>query len=147
MFFREFIVPFLSLCVAQATLQCSIGYNRVNGERTQFDASASSLRMRTIALLRRRVFHPRLDFWRHQAILFPMSKNQFENLREAHGSETAQDYVEAIADLIATHGECRLVDVAKWFAVSHVTANRTIARLKRDGFAESEPYKQRKVES
>jgi DtxR family manganese transport transcriptional regulator len=69
-----------------------------------------------------------------------MRKNQFKNVREAHASETAQDYVEAVFEIIAERGECRLIDIARRFEISHVTANRTIARLKRDGFAESEPY-------
>ncbi|MCU0718191.1 MAG: manganese-binding transcriptional regulator MntR [Pirellula sp.] len=69
-----------------------------------------------------------------------MRKNQFESVREAHASEKAQDYVEAISEIIAERGECRLVDIARRFAVTHVTANRTVARLKRDGYATSEPY-------
>ena len=69
-----------------------------------------------------------------------MRKNQFESVREAHASEKAQDYVEAISEIIAENGECRLVDIARRFAVTHVTANRTVARLKRDGYAVSEPY-------
>lgn len=67
-------------------------------------------------------------------------QNQHESVRKDHATETAQDYVEAIDDLIAEKGECRLVEIARKFAVSHVTANRTIARLKRDGFVQSEPY-------
>ncbi len=67
-------------------------------------------------------------------------RNQHESVRKDHATETAQDYVEAIDDLIAEKGECRLVEIARRFAVSHVTANRTIARLKRDGFVQSEPY-------
>jgi DtxR family manganese transport transcriptional regulator len=70
----------------------------------------------------------------------PPTKNQHESVRKDHATETAQDYVEAIDDLIAEKGECRLVEIARRFAVSHVTANRTIARLKRDGFVQSEPY-------
>ncbi len=68
------------------------------------------------------------------------TENQHASVRQDHATETAQDYVEAIDDLIAEHGECRLVEVARKFAVSHVTANRTIARLKRDGYVTSQPY-------
>lgn len=67
-------------------------------------------------------------------------QNQHARVRRDHSSETAEDYVEAIAELIQKNGECRLVGIAKMFAVSHVTANRTVARLKRDGLVESEPY-------
>ncbi len=66
--------------------------------------------------------------------------NQHESVRQDHATETAQDYVEAIDDLINEKGECRLIEIARKFAVSHVTVNRTIARLKRDGYVESQPY-------
>jgi DtxR family manganese transport transcriptional regulator len=69
-----------------------------------------------------------------------MKKNQFEGVREAHATEKAQDYVEAISEIMEERGECRLVDIARRFAVTHVTANRTVARLKRDGYAISAPY-------
>ena len=67
-------------------------------------------------------------------------KNQYARTRNDHSSEIAEDYVEAIDELIAESGECRLVELARRFQVSHVTANRTIARLKRDGLVESQPY-------
>ena len=41
--------------------------------------------------------------------------------RNDHSSETAEDYVEAVADLQDENGLCRVVDLAKRFAVSHVT--------------------------
>jgi ribosome-binding protein aMBF1 (putative translation factor) len=52
--------------------------------------------------------------------------------RHEHAMETAQDYVEAIADLDATRGEARAVDLARRLGVSHVTVIRTVARLARD---------------
>ncbi len=61
--------------------------------------------------------------------------------RLAHAQERAEDYVEAIADLIAAHGEARATDLAKSFGVSHVTIIRTVARLQREGFVETEPYR------
>ncbi len=61
--------------------------------------------------------------------------------REAHGHETAQDYVEAIADLIAKKGKARVVDLARLLGVTHVTVIQTLARLKRAGLATSEPYR------
>ncbi len=66
--------------------------------------------------------------------------NQHTRTRQDHASELAEDYVEAIADLISRTGTCRVVDLAKHFAVSHVSVNRAIARLSRDGWVESEPY-------
>ncbi|AHF90086.1 Mn-dependent transcriptional regulator [Opitutaceae bacterium TAV1] len=61
--------------------------------------------------------------------------------REAHARETAEDYVEAIAELIATMGEARVTDLARKFGVTHVTVNRTIARLQRLGYVTSLPYR------
>ena len=61
--------------------------------------------------------------------------------RKAHATETAEDYVEAIASLIATEGEARVVDVARCLGVTHVTVNRTIARLQRDGWVTAKPYR------
>lgn len=61
--------------------------------------------------------------------------------RREHSTETAEDYVEAIAELIATDGEARAVDLARWLGVSHVTVVRTIARLQRDGYVSTKPYR------
>lgn len=61
--------------------------------------------------------------------------------RQEHATETAEDYVEAIATLIAEDGEARAVDLARWLGVSHVTVIRTIARLQRDGYVSTKPYR------
>jgi DtxR family manganese transport transcriptional regulator len=61
--------------------------------------------------------------------------------RREHSTETAEDYVEAIADLIASEGEARAVDLARSLGVSHVTVVRTIARLQRDGYVSTKPYR------
>ncbi len=61
--------------------------------------------------------------------------------REDHASETAEDYAEAIAELTATTGEARVVDLARRLGVTHVTVTRTVARLQRDGFLTSKPYR------
>lgn len=69
---------------------------------------------------------------------------QAESLRQTrreHANETAEDYVEAIADLTAAHGEARVVDLARRLGVTHVTVNRTLARLRRDGFVSVQPYR------
>src|SRR5882672_3522259 len=71
-------------------------------------------------------------------------KRQAENLsqtRREHANEIAEDYVEAIADLVAETGEARVVDLAKRLGVTHVTVNRTIARLQNAGFVTSQPYR------
>lgn len=69
---------------------------------------------------------------------------QAESLRQTrreHASETAEDYVEAIADLAASLGEARVVDLARRLGVTHVTVNRTLARLQREGFVSVQPYR------
>lgn len=68
------------------------------------------------------------------------TKNQHERTRVDHATEIAEDYVEAIAEIIEEQGVCRVKDLSEHFAVSHVTVNRTVARLQRDGFATTEPY-------
>lgn len=65
----------------------------------------------------------------------------FERVRQAHQTETAEDYVELIADLIEANGEARVVDLAQRFGVSHATVNKVISRLKREGLVNSEPYR------
>lgn len=61
--------------------------------------------------------------------------------RQEHAHEIAEDYVEAIADLMAETGEARVVDLAKRLGVTHVTVNRTIARLQKSGYVTAQPYR------
>ncbi len=71
-------------------------------------------------------------------------RHQAENLsqtRREHASEVAEDYVEAIADLMAEIGEARVVDLARRLGVTHVTVNRTVGRLQKAGFVTSRPYR------
>ncbi len=69
---------------------------------------------------------------------------QAETLRRSRrdrATEVAQDYVEAIADLSVSLGEARVVDLARRLGVTHVTVNRTLARLKKNGFVNTKPYR------
>jgi len=59
--------------------------------------------------------------------------------RLAHAQERAQDYVEAIADLIAECGEARATDIARSLGVTHVTVIRTVQRLQREGLVTTRP--------
>ena len=68
-------------------------------------------------------------------------------IRRDHSTETAEDYVEAILDIIESNGVCRSRDLANKFQVTHVTVNKTIKRLDRDGLVESEPYQPIKLTS
>jgi DtxR family manganese transport transcriptional regulator len=72
------------------------------------------------------------------------SKQPAENFRRSRrdrANEVAEDYVEAIADLIAEVGEARVVDLAKRLGVTHVTVNHTIVRLQKAGFVTAQPYR------
>jgi len=65
-------------------------------------------------------------------------KHQAEYLsqtRREHANEIAEDYVEAIADLMAETGEARVVDLARRVGVT------TIARLQKAGFVTAQPYR------
>jgi DtxR family manganese transport transcriptional regulator len=66
---------------------------------------------------------------------------RFGKTRSAQSSALVEDYVELIADLLASVGEARPTDIARRFGVSHATAIKTIARLKRAGFATARPYR------
>lgn len=66
---------------------------------------------------------------------------RFSRTREQHASEMAEDYVEAVQELIESKGECRVQELARHFSVSHVTVSRTIGRLQKDGLLETAPYK------
>jgi DtxR family manganese transport transcriptional regulator len=65
----------------------------------------------------------------------------FRRSRRDRAGEIAQDYVEAIADLSASVGEARVVDLARRLGVTHVTVNRTLARLQRAGYVNTKPYR------
>jgi DtxR family manganese transport transcriptional regulator len=72
------------------------------------------------------------------------SAQQAENLRRSRrdrAAEVAQDYVEAIADLSVSLGEARVVDLARRLGVTHVTVNRTLARLRKAGYVNTRPYR------
>lgn len=78
---------------------------------------------------------------RHNARPAEMQAFALRRTRLEHAMETAQDYVEAIADLTSVLGEARAVDLARRLGVTHVTVVRTIARLQRDGYVTTQPYR------
>ena len=65
----------------------------------------------------------------------------FRRSRKDRAMEIAQDYVEAIADLSVLLGEARVVDLARRLGVTHVTVNRTLARLQQAGYVNTKPYR------
>ena len=58
-----------------------------------------------------------------------------------HANETAEDYVEAVFDVIEDLGECRVLDLSKYFDVSHVTVSRIVKRLQSLGLLTTAPYR------
>ena len=66
---------------------------------------------------------------------------RFGKTRSAQSTALFEDYVELIADLLTSAGEARPTDIARRLGVSHVTAIKTISRLKRAGLATSRPYR------
>ncbi len=70
----------------------------------------------------------------------PNKSRPYRRTRKDHASETAEDYVEAIAETIRERGVCRGSDLAKLFGVSNVTITKTIVRLRTEGLVDTEPY-------
>jgi len=66
---------------------------------------------------------------------------RFGKARSAQSTALLEDYVELIADLLASMGEARPTDIARRLGVSHVTTVKTISRLKREGLATARPYR------
>jgi DtxR family manganese transport transcriptional regulator len=71
----------------------------------------------------------------------PTQALRFARTRTARSTAVLEDYAELIADLIAAGGEARATDIARRLGVSHATAIKSIARLKREGLATGRPYR------
>ncbi|WP_216850999.1 manganese-binding transcriptional regulator MntR [Acidisphaera sp. L21] len=71
----------------------------------------------------------------------PAQAHRFDRARQARSAILLEDYAELIADLLASGGEARTVDIARRMGVAHATAIKTIARLKREGLATALPYR------
>jgi DtxR family manganese transport transcriptional regulator len=71
----------------------------------------------------------------------PTQARRFGKTRTALSMALLEDYAELIADLLAADGEARPTDIARRLGVSHATAIKTIARLKREGLATARPYR------
>ncbi len=66
---------------------------------------------------------------------------RFNQARTAQSMALLEDYTEMIDDLISEHGEARVTDIARQMGVTHPTAAKAVARLKREGLAVSRPYR------
>jgi len=71
----------------------------------------------------------------------PVQADRFSKARSARSASMLEDYTELIADLTAANGEARTTDIARRLGVTHPTASKTIARLKREGLATARPYR------
>ncbi len=71
----------------------------------------------------------------------PTQARRFSKARAAQSTALLEDYAELIADLHDTAGEARPTDIARRLGVSHATAIKNVARLKREGLATSKPYR------
>lgn len=69
-----------------------------------------------------------------------VNPDRFRGTRAAHEDETAEDYVEAIADQVGSSGECRVRDLVRLMGVSHVTVSRIVTRLEKEGLVRTAPY-------
>ena len=65
----------------------------------------------------------------------------FARVRMARQSETTEDYVELIADLIKVQKEARASDLAVRLGVSPPTVTNALSRLKEEGYIDSKPYR------
>jgi len=65
----------------------------------------------------------------------------YTKVRKAHKTENTEDYLELIAKLISEKGEVRIVDLASRLNIAQATANKTVQRLKIQGYIKKEPYR------
>lgn len=70
----------------------------------------------------------------------PTPKSPFAKTRTDHATETAEDYVEAIEDILSNQATCRVKDLAAKMEVSHVTVTRILQRLSAEGLIDKVPY-------
>lgn len=66
---------------------------------------------------------------------------RFSQARAAQAVAVLEDYAEMISDLIEEMGEARVTDIAARMGVTHPTATKAVARLKREGLVTSRPYR------
>lgn len=65
----------------------------------------------------------------------------FQKTRDARRTELVEDYVELIAELIASEGEARQVEIARRLGVAQPTVAKVLKRLVEDGYAQQKPYR------
>jgi DtxR family manganese transport transcriptional regulator len=65
----------------------------------------------------------------------------FRQAREARRAELVEDYLELVADLIASGGEARQVDIAARLGVAQPTVAKMLKRLADEGLVSQKPYR------
>lgn len=66
----------------------------------------------------------------------------FEQARAAQAAILIEDYVELIAELApAAEASARITDIARRLGISHASVVKSVARLRREGLAESRPHR------
>lgn len=71
----------------------------------------------------------------------PQHARRYGQARTARSAAILEDYTELIADLLREHGEARTTDIARRLGVTLPTANKSLARLKREGLVVARPYR------
>ncbi|MDE3078400.1 MAG: manganese-binding transcriptional regulator MntR [Paracoccaceae bacterium] len=71
----------------------------------------------------------------------PAQAERISQARTAQSQALLEDYTELIDDLMRAEGEARITDIARQMGVTHPTAAKAVARLKREGLAVSRPYR------
>lgn len=66
---------------------------------------------------------------------------RFQQVRDARRAETAEDYVELIADLIDAEGEARQVDIAGRLGVAQPTVAKILKRLEDEALVTRRAYR------
>lgn len=69
------------------------------------------------------------------------NSDSHRRIRRDHASETAEDYVEAIAEITRGQGQCRVADLARRFGVTHVTVLKIVSRLDAAGLVRTKAYR------
>ncbi len=65
----------------------------------------------------------------------------FLRTRADHAIEILEDYTEAIAKISKENGKCRVMDLARYFGVSHVSVIQVLQRLRANHFIENGTHK------
>jgi DtxR family transcriptional regulator, manganese transport regulator len=123
--------------------KCSIGYILTRSEKYVLGLSVGSEARIVVGMALATADAARRKGGR-AAEKLPTERTQarrFGKTRSAQSTALLEDYAELIADLLVSAGEARPTDIARRLGVSHATAVKTIARLKRAGLATARPYR------